>query len=167
MKKLVYSLFCCLCILSAHAQWKWHNPMEAGFPVLQNQGFVNEIGKTYTRLPERVKGDVDKTLWGLSQHSSGLAIHFYSNAPKIQVRYTVTGKNFGDAEIYSENDEGKIVKSTKEGHSSADIIIEGEGLQTPSGIKINKGVYGVGHSMAIKVGNAKVYGKISGIEVIE
>ena len=46
MKKLVYSLFCCLCILSAHAQWKWHNPMEAGFPVLQNQGFVNEIGKT-------------------------------------------------------------------------------------------------------------------------
>ena len=80
---------------------------------------------------------------------------------------TVTGKNFGDAEIYSENDEGKIVKSTKEGHSRADIIIEGEGLQTPSGIKINKGVYGVGHSMAIKVGNAKVYGKISGIEVIE
>ena len=79
----------------------------------------------------------------------------------------VTGKSFGDAEIYSENAEGKIVKSTKEGHSSADIIIEGEGLQTPSGIKINKGVYGVGHSMAIKVGNAKVYGKISGIEAIE
>jgi lysophospholipase L1-like esterase len=94
MKKLIYSLFCCLFILSAHAQWKWHNPMDAGFPVVQNQGFVNEIGKTYTRLPERVKEDVNKTLWGLSQHSSGLAIHFYSNAPKIQVRYKVTGKNY-------------------------------------------------------------------------
>ena len=79
----------------------------------------------------------------------------------------VTGKTFGDAEIYSENADGQIVKSTKEGHSSADIVIEGEGLQTPSGVKITKGVYGVGHSMAIKLGNAKVYGKLSGIEAIE
>ena len=81
MKKLIYSLLCCLFFLSANAQWKWHNPMEAGFPVIQNQGFTNEIGKTYTRLPNRVEGSVDKGLWGLSQHSAGLAIHFYSNAP--------------------------------------------------------------------------------------
>lgn len=95
MKKLIYSLLCCLFFLSANAQWKWYNPMEAGFPVIQNQGFTNEIGKTYTRLPNRVEGSVDKGLWGLSQHSAGLAIHFYSNAPEIKVRYAVTGKNFG------------------------------------------------------------------------
>ena len=90
-----------------------------------------------------------------------------SVAENNDVLGTVTGKTFGEAEIYSVNDEGRIIKSTKEGHSSADIVIEGEGLQTSSGVKINKGVYGVGHSMAIKLGNAKVYGKLSGIEVIE
>ena len=86
-----------------------------------------------------------------------------SSADNNDVFGVVTGKTFGDAEIYTENAEGKVIKSTKEGHSSADIVIEGEALQTPSGVKLDKGVYGVGHSMAIKIGNAKVYGKISGI----
>lgn len=44
MKKLICLLFCCLLFLPAAAQWKWHNPMEAGFPVIQNQGFTKEIG---------------------------------------------------------------------------------------------------------------------------
>ena len=51
MKKLICLLFCCLLFLPATAQWKWHNPMEAGFPVIQNQGFTKEIGNSYTRLP--------------------------------------------------------------------------------------------------------------------
>ena len=91
MKKLICLLFCCLLFLPAAAQWKWHNPMEAGFPVIQNQGFTKEIGNSYTRLPERAKGVVSEPVWNLSQHSAGLAIHFYSNAPRIKVRYTVTG----------------------------------------------------------------------------
>lgn len=91
MKRLVYLLFYCLFFLPATAQWTWHNPMEAGFPVIQNQGFTNEIGDTYVRLPHRAEGQVTEAVWKLSRQSAGLAIHFYSDAPQIRVRYTVTG----------------------------------------------------------------------------
>lgn len=91
MKKLLCSLLFCLVALSVSAQWKWYNPMEAGFPVIQNQGFTNEIGKTYSRLPDRAKDVVRGAVWDLSRNSAGLAVYFYSNAPQIRVRYTVSG----------------------------------------------------------------------------
>ena len=109
-------LFCCLLFLPAAAQWKWHNPMEAGFPVIQNQGFTKEIGNSYTRLPERAKGVVSEPVWNLSRHSAGLAIHFYSNAPQIKVRYTVTGSlnmphmpstGVSGVDLYSINSDGE------------------------------------------------------------
>ena len=116
MKKLICLLFCCLLFLPAAAQWKWHNPMEAGFPVIQNQGFTKEIGNSYTRLPERAKGVVSEPVWNLSRHSAGLAIHFYSNAPQIKVRYTVTGSlnmphmpstGVSGVDLYSINSDGE------------------------------------------------------------
>lgn len=91
MKKLLCSLLLCLAALSVSAQWKWYNPMDAGFPVIQNQGFTNEIGKTYSRLPDRAKDVVRGAVWDLSRNSAGLAVYFYSNAPQIKVRYTVSG----------------------------------------------------------------------------
>lgn len=75
MKKLICLLFCCLLFLPAAAQWKWHNPMEASFPVIQNQGFTKEIGNSYTRLPERAKGVVSEAgmepvaAFGRTRHS--------------------------------------------------------------------------------------------------
>ena len=116
MKELICLLFCCLLFLPAAAQWKWHNPMEAGFPVIQNQGFTKEIGNSYTRLPERAKGVVSEPVWNLSRHSAGLAIHFYSNAPQIKVRYTVTGSlnmphmpstGVSGVDLYSINSDGE------------------------------------------------------------
>lgn len=89
--------------------------MEASFPVIQNQGFTKEIGNSYTRLPERAKGVVSEPVWNLSQHSAGLAIHFYSNAPQIKVRYTVTGSlnmphmpstGVSGVDLYSINSDG-------------------------------------------------------------
>lgn len=91
MKRLIYFVFFCLVCVPAVAQWKWYNPMDAGFPVVQNQGFTTEIGKTYARLPDRAKGVVRDDVWNLSRNSAGLALHFYSNAPTIKVRYTVAG----------------------------------------------------------------------------
>ncbi len=83
---------CFLSILSVNAEeWKWFNPMDAGFPVVQNQGWTSEIGNTYYRLPDRAKDNVRGAVWNLSRHSAGLALHFYSNATKIKVRYTVDG----------------------------------------------------------------------------
>lgn len=89
--KLFNLLFFCLALLPANAQTKWYSPMEAGFPVVQNQGWIKELGNTYSRLPQRAEVEVRKPLWNLSLNSAGLAIHFYSNAPEIKVRYGVSG----------------------------------------------------------------------------
>lgn len=89
--KFVSLLMLCLTFLPVNAQTKWYNPMEAGFPVIQNQGWTKEIGNTYFRLPQRAEAEVRKPVWDLSRNSAGLAVHFYSNAPTITVRYAVSG----------------------------------------------------------------------------
>ncbi|MCD7935476.1 MAG: SGNH/GDSL hydrolase family protein [Tannerellaceae bacterium] len=91
MKKYYLLLLFFPFTLVLHADWKWINPMNAGFPVIQNQGWAAEIGDTYTRLPQRAKGVVREPVWNLSRQSAGLAIHFYSNTPEIRVRYGVHG----------------------------------------------------------------------------
>ena len=91
MKRLFCLLFFCMACLSAGAQWKWQNPMDAGFPVVQNQGWPDEIGYKYVRLPDRAEKEIRPAVWNLSRNSAGLAIHFYSNAPQITVRYKVSG----------------------------------------------------------------------------
>ncbi len=81
-----------ICSVFANAdEWKWLNPMDAGYPVVQNQAWTEEIGNTYYRLPDRAIGNVRGPVWNLSRHSAGLALHFYSNAPQIKVRYIVEG----------------------------------------------------------------------------
>ena len=46
----IFLTLVCLTALSAHAQWKWLNPLEYGFPVIQNQGWTEEIVDSYVRL---------------------------------------------------------------------------------------------------------------------
>ena len=38
----IFLTLVCLTALSAHAQWKWLNPLECGFPVIQYQGWTEE-----------------------------------------------------------------------------------------------------------------------------
>ncbi|SFS86285.1 Lysophospholipase L1 [Porphyromonadaceae bacterium NLAE-zl-C104] len=76
---------------SLFAQTNWYDPLKENYYVIQNQGWTNEIGKTYQRLPDRAEDEVRKPVWNLSQNSAGLAIHFYTNAEKIEIRYGVTG----------------------------------------------------------------------------
>ena len=52
LHKILLTLVC-FTVLSAHAQWKWLNPLECGFPVIQNQGWTEEIGDRYVRLLQR------------------------------------------------------------------------------------------------------------------
>ncbi len=78
-------------VLPAMAEWVWHDPMKEAFPVIQNQGFQDEMKHSYARLPDRAKNVVRPAVWGLSRNSAGLAIYFSSNATEIQVRYQVTG----------------------------------------------------------------------------
>lgn len=72
--------------------WKWVDPLDCPYPTIQNQAWNAETGKSYHRLPERAQKVVRPAVWGLGRHSAGLAVHFYSNAPKIKVRYTVADR---------------------------------------------------------------------------
>lgn len=85
----VLGLFCA--ISSFATDWKWYDPMDCDYNVVQNQGWTTEIGETYYRLPDRAMGNVRGPVWNLSRHSAGLSVNFYSNAPQIKVRYVVEG----------------------------------------------------------------------------
>lgn len=77
-----------------HSQVHWYQPTEAGFPVIQNQGWTGEIGQSYSRLPQRAKELVRPAVWNLSQNNAGLAIHFYSNATNMIIRYQTTSDTY-------------------------------------------------------------------------
>ncbi len=90
--KIFLTITICFSIVStsnAQEQWKWFNPVKADFKVIQNQGWSDEIGNTYTRFPERAKELLRPAVWNLSQNSAGLGIYFYSNAQEIIIRYHV------------------------------------------------------------------------------
>lgn len=115
IKILVLSLLL-LGNVASQAQRIWHNPLEAGFPVIQNQAWPEEIGMSYVRLPDRAEQHVRKPLWDLSRNAAGLSIHFYCNAPEISVRYGVTGglnmphmptSGVSGIDMYSINSDGK------------------------------------------------------------
>lgn len=91
MKRTTLTFLLIILLLPAYAQWEWHNPIKAPFPVVQNQAFYSETGIGYKRLPDRAKGKVTDAVWNQSRHSSGLAIYFRSDAKNIKVRYTVSG----------------------------------------------------------------------------
>lgn len=116
MKSISLLLLTCLSFLSVQAQWKWQDPLKAGFPTIQNQGWAGEIGNTYTRLPQRAESTVRKPVWDLSRNSAGLAVHFYSDGPEIRVRYTVSGgmsmphmpaTGVSGLDLYSVNSDGQ------------------------------------------------------------
>ena len=91
MRKTFVGILILLFSFSLIGQTKWYNPMDAGFQVVQNRAWSDEINNSYQRLPDRAKDVVRSSVWNLSQNSAGLAIHFYSNANKIEVKYGVSG----------------------------------------------------------------------------
>lgn len=89
--RLLFSLLALICFSSLNAQTKWYNPQRNDFPVIQNQAWTNEIGQSFDRLPARAEKTVRKPVWDLSHNAAGLAIHFYTTASEIVVRYKVKG----------------------------------------------------------------------------
>ncbi|MBQ4127009.1 MAG: acetylhydrolase, partial [Alistipes sp.] len=94
MKRLLFILIFVAATFSTTAQTKWHNPAEAGYNVIQNQAYSDEIGKSYVRFPARAEGVIPPAVWGLSRHSAGLYISFYTDSPSIEVKYTTTSKSY-------------------------------------------------------------------------
>lgn len=91
MKFILFSLFLLACFTSSQAQWKWYNPSASEMLSVQGQGWPEELKGTYTRFPQRAKDSLRPAVWSLSRNSAGISVHFYSNAPRIKVRYQVEG----------------------------------------------------------------------------
>ena len=92
MKRNLLLFFVALLGVSAMAQIKWHNPMDASYPVIQNQGWVGEErDNPYKRFPLRAKDSLRSAVWSLSRHSAGECIQFTTNSKEIYVKYVVTG----------------------------------------------------------------------------
>lgn len=91
--RTAFFIFSLLCVANLTAQTRWYDPMQESRHVIQNQGWTEEIGKSYQRLPDRAKKVVREPVWGLSENSAGLAIHFYTNATTIEIRYGVKGNH--------------------------------------------------------------------------
>ncbi|MEJ0104020.1 MAG: SGNH/GDSL hydrolase N-terminal domain-containing protein [Bacteroidota bacterium] len=62
------------------AEYKWWNPAETNFPVLEGQAWPKEVKSFYDRLPARAEQAVRPDVWNLSKHSAGLYLKFNSNS---------------------------------------------------------------------------------------
>ena len=132
MKKNLLLIIAALSSLAAAAQIKWFNPMDAGFPVIQNQAWVGEERENpYNRFPLCAKENVRKYVWSLSRHSAGECIVFTTNAKEIQVRYVVKGakaKNHMPAtgvsgvDLYTKNRNGVELWAAPSRYSMGDTV---------------------------------------------
>jgi len=76
----------------------------------------------------------------------------------------VTAVELGESVMFAANDEGKMIKSGKEGYNSVTLTTEVQAAEFDHGIEVNNVKYVVGHTMTLYAGKAKLYGRIAGIE---
>lgn len=88
MKFLATIIFVMTCI-SVHAQTVWYDPMDAETPYISGRGWNEEIGKSFARIPDRLRGGMTKAVSGLAQNSAGLSVKFLSNSENVTVKYTL------------------------------------------------------------------------------
>lgn len=77
--------------------------------------------------------------------------------------FTVDEQSYGQ----QVNSEGQYVTFPREGYGSAYITFEGEGDPYAYGAKFENGRYSVGQTVTIRAADAKFYGRIYDIQVIE
>lgn len=66
-----------------------------------------------------------------------------------------------------ETAEGTYAVAPRPGYGSGSVVFEGEGLEYEHGAKFEYSVYSIGQTVTLRVGDAKLYGRIRDIEVIE
>jgi lysophospholipase L1-like esterase len=96
-------------------EYKWWNPAENEFYVIDGQAWPNEVKSDYNRLPERAEKTVREAVWNLSKNSAGLKIRFRTNSSQIKVRYKVKGglamphmpaTGVSGVDLYAKNSDG-------------------------------------------------------------
>lgn len=73
----------------------------------------------------------------------------------------------GPSRTYTVNSEGEINIIPKEGYNSVEVTSIVDAQEFQHGIMVNAAKYGVGHSLTIRVGKAKIWGRVSGLEKVE
>jgi hypothetical protein len=67
----------------------WHTVSDWG---VEGRGWT-DVKRFYDRLPAKAESTVRDKVWELSRHSSGMSCRFTTDAPEIQVRYTLLLSN--------------------------------------------------------------------------
>lgn len=78
---------------------------------------------------------------------------------------TVVASVPGEPMTWGLTQEGQYVLAPREGYCSLTIIGEVQGEKTANGAEIDGNMYGVGHSMVLYAGDAKIYLRVSDIRV--
>lgn len=73
----------------------------------------------------------------------------------------------GDAQVYGNSADGKVVLSDKEGYRSVSVTVEAEAVAEENCIYVTGWSLGCGHSMVIRVGYAKLYVWVSDITPVK
>ncbi len=74
--------------------------------------------------------------------------------------------NLGPSQTYADTSDGEKRLAPKEGYNSVEVVAVVDAQEFQHGIMVNAAKYGVGHSLTIRVGKAKIYGRVSGLEKI-
>ena len=74
---------------SPTGQTVWHDCKEIG---VEGKGWTDTLS-FYDRLPAKAQGKAPASVWSLSQLSAGLCVRFTTDAPSIQVRWTLLGND--------------------------------------------------------------------------
>ncbi|OHT17387.1 hypothetical protein TRFO_41043 [Tritrichomonas foetus] len=94
----------------------FHDPFAAGFPVLQNQGWIHLLNKSLQRLPPYAESRVRSAVWQSSLCPTGIAMHFRSNATSFAIVGTLVGQivypnipqtGAAGVELYARHTDGK------------------------------------------------------------
>lgn len=118
MKKLIILPILFISLFTSAQKTVWRNPVTENAK-LHGQDLPQEHRTNYfQRLPDRVKDEVRPAVWNLSRNTAGETLQFYTNSPRIVVRYTVeeghafphmpaTGKSGVDLYAYDQNGKEK------------------------------------------------------------
>ncbi len=79
---------------------------------------------------------------------------------------TVTDFTVGKGVVYTSDSEGNSIKSYQEDYSSCEITMNATGQVLEGGaLSVNGNVYAVGQSLTLRVGNTKLFGRISALDI--
>lgn len=78
----------------------------------------------------------------------------------------VTSVSLYPSRTYAQSADGEYKLAPKEHYNSVEVVTIVKGTDYDNGVIIDGSKYGVGHSLTIRVGKAKIYGRVSYIEKV-